>query len=201
MKRTLDSETLRSFLALEISDEARDWIEERSREMKRELEGSVRWVKREALHITLHFFGKVPVKAVGKVGDLLYPLAEGFSPFLMRVKGIGAFPNLKNPRVLWVGIEDMTGGQTLRDFHAALLATLKDAGFPVDKRPFTPHVTIGRVKRFMRFDWGLFRNLPVCPPFIVRELTFFQSQLTPKGSIYQPLNHFSFGGEQHDRTN
>ena len=190
-----EPEEIRSFLAIEISDTSRDWIEERSREMRREFGKNVRWVKREALHVTLHFFGKVPVKMIDKIEGILDPLTTRFSPFFLRVKGIGAFPNIRNPRVLWAGIEDLSEGHKLRDFYAALQGVLRDAGFPVEKRPFTPHVTIGRVKRFGRFEWGRFRELPVCDPFMAGELTFFRSDLTPKGPIYNPLKRFLFRGE------
>lgn len=195
-----DPEMVRSFLALEISEAARDWIEERGREMKRDMKGNIRWVKRDALHITLHFFGKIPRQAIEKVGEILGPLTREYPPFLLRMKGIGAFPNLRNPRVLWAGVEDMTETRKLKDFHEAMRASLAKAGFAVEKRPFTPHVTIGRVKKFTKFSGKNFHDLPECPLFSVADLTFFQSDLTPKGPIYQPLNRFSFGGERNDRT-
>ncbi len=196
MKDTPGFEMIRSFLALEISEDARDWIMERSGEIKRQGAGSIRWVKRDALHLTLHFFGDLPKRTIEQMTEILTPLAEAFSPFLLKVKEIGAFPNLRNPRVLWAGIEDMTEGKSLRSFHAKLREALERAGFPVDKRPFTPHITIGRIKKFSRFDWQRFKKLPDCPPFTVSELTFFKSDLTPKGAIYQPLNRFSLGGKK-----
>ena len=187
---------IRSFLALEISDDARDWIEDRSREMRRELKGNIRWVKREALHITLHFFGGIPRGAIEEVEKILEPLAGRFAPFVLRMRGIGAFPNLRNPRVFWAGVEDLTERRTLREFYETMRATLEGGGFAVEKRPFTPHVTIGRIKKLVKFEMDRFRNLPQGPVFDVSSLTFFRSDLTPKGPIYQPLNRFSFGGKE-----
>ena len=196
MRDTPAPEMIRSFLALEISDAAKDWIEERSREMKHGVKGSVRWVKREALHITLHFFGNIPRRAIETVEAIMLPLTTEFSPFLLKVKGVGAFPSFRNPRVLWAGVEDMTEGHSLGDFHGRMQDVLNDAGFPIEKRPFVPHVTIGRVKRFSGLDGKVLRDMPEASPFTVTHLTFFRSDLTPKGPIYQPLNRFSFGGKE-----
>ncbi len=189
---------IRAFLALEISDVSKDWIEERKREMARSMKGTVRWVKREGLHITLHFFGEIPSEAVEKVGDVLTPRVVAFPPLILGVKGIGVFPNRRNPRVLWAGIEERDGEAWLRKLYAALQEAIEKEGFPVEKRPFTAHVTIGRVKKSPRIAWENFRDLPPCPPFAVNEVVLFQSILTPKGSIYRSLKHFSLGGTKDD---
>lgn len=191
-------ESIRSFLAFEISDASKGWIEERKQEMMRSMKGTIRWVKREVLHVTLHFFGKIPPKSIEKVEEIFIPLTSEFPAFTLRVKGIGAFPNRRNPRVLWTGIEEMSKKPQLRTFIAAMQAALREGGFPVENRPFTPHVTIGRVKRFLSFNWDNFRDLPICPPFTVSEITLFRSDLSRKGPIYQPLNHFPLGGIRHD---
>jgi len=193
-----ETEMVRSFLAFEISDLSKDWIEERKRGMMRNMKGNVRWVKRDALHVTLHFFGKIPLKAIKRVGEIFVPLAAGFQPFTLSVKGIGAFPNRRKPRVLWARIEELGEKSQLNKFYATMQVTLEKEGFPVERRTFMPHVTIGRVKKPIYFDWESLRDLPFCPPFTVKYITFFRSDLTPEGPLYQPLNRFSLGGVRYD---
>ncbi len=189
-------EVIRAFLAVEVPDSAKVWIEKKRRELKRECKGSVRWVHKEAFHITLHFFGNIPPQVIGKVEAIANSLTPRYSPFHLRLKGVGAFPNLRFPRILWVGIEDLTKEKNFRNFQRTLRSLLEQAGFSVEKRPFTPHITIGRVKRSGQCNVIPPHNSPEGPSFSVPNLTFFKSDLTPNGPIYTPLNRFAFKGEK-----
>ncbi len=192
MKRGMDM--IRAFLALEIPEDSKDWIEQRRQEMARVAKGAVRWVKREGLHVTLHFFGQIPTESVEKIGDIVGPVAAEVSPFELRVKGVGAFPSLRAPRVLWTGVEEEGETKPLKRLHASLEQALAQAGFPVEKRPFSAHITMGRVRKSLRMAWEGFQNLPPGPHFKVNELVLFQSILAPDGARYQPLKHFPLEG-------
>ena len=187
-------EMIRAFLAFEISDDSKDWIEQRKQEIARIAKGTVRWVHREGLHVTLHFFGQISSEAVERIGSIIDPLTAKTSPFVLRVHGVGAFPNLRTPRVLWAGIEELGEQASLRRLHASLENAFAREGFPVEERPFMAHITLGRVRKTLRMTWENFRNLPAGPSFIVNELVLFQSILSPQGARYRPLKYFPFGG-------
>ncbi len=168
--------------------------------MARKIKGAVRWVKREGLHVTLHFFGQISPETVDKVENAVTPVVSACSPLRLRIKGIGAFPSLRNPRVLWAGIEEEGDGSPLRTLQAALAQVLEENGFPIEKRPFKAHVTFGRARRTFRVPWEQLVEIPSGPAFFVRELILFQSILTPKGAIYRPLKHFPLGGDKNNGT-
>ncbi len=193
-------EMIRTFLALNIPDAAKDWIEERKRELARSMRGSVRWVKREGLHITLHFFGEISRENVERVEEILSPRVRMFPAFALSVRGIGAFPSLGKPRVLWAGVEESNGRGRLKDLHATLRDALANEGFPVESRLFSAHVTMGRVKKSLQVAWENFLDLPPGPQFSVHEVILFQSTLTPRGAIYQPIKHLPLGGRQNGKS-
>ena len=190
-------ETIRTFLALDLSEVSKEWIENRKRELARAMKGAVRWVKGEGLHVTLHFFGEIPQTALDRIQRTLTPVAAASAPLTLQVRGLGAFPSPRRPRVLWAGIRETDGMSGLQRLHAAVEEALEREGFPVESRPFAAHVTMGRVKKSLWIPWEQFRDLPPCAPFQVHGMVLYQSILTPRGARYRPLTLFSFGGEQH----
>src|SRR5690606_8650349 len=103
----------------------------------------VRWVPPEHLHVTLKFLGTVAEPLVAAVQDAGARAAAGLAPFDARLGGIGAFPNVRRPRVVWVGVRD---AEPLLRLHAALEQALAPLGFAPEDRAFQPHVTLGRVR-------------------------------------------------------
>ncbi len=141
------SEPIRTFVAIELDDTHHRSLGELQRRFKHECaEGAVRWVAPENIHLTLKFLGQVDA---GKMPALLHAVSDacaGIAPFSLSIAGAGAFPNRQRPNVIWVGV----AGEVER---AALLAQRVDErcaelGFARDERPFLPHLTLGRVKRF-----------------------------------------------------
>ncbi len=191
-------ETIRSFLALDLDEASKDWIEEGKKTWIKNIKGNPRWVKREGFHITLHFFGEIPATVVERIEHILTPVAASLSPLTLQVRGLGAFPNPKRPRVLWVGVNEVKGSPPLKRLHTAVEQTLADEGFPVENRPFSAHITIARLKKPQPIPWERLHNPTLCPPFQVNEMVLYQSILTPHGARYRPLKHLSFGGKEHD---
>ncbi|MFQ5838038.1 MAG: RNA 2',3'-cyclic phosphodiesterase [Thermoplasmata archaeon] len=106
-------------------------------------EARLRVVRPENLHITLKFLGNVDEGMVPSIVDIMKRSAEGVPPFTVILRGSGAFPSLKSPRVLWIGVED---GDPLVTLAHRLAARLEDLGFPGEKRRFSLHLTVARVK-------------------------------------------------------
>ena len=112
----------------------------------REAGPSVRWTPVGQLHITLRFLGDVPTGSIGEIDERLSEAAAACASFTLPLGGVGAFPSLRRPRVLWLG----SGSGELSTLHSAVETALKACGFAPEDRPFRPHVTLGRVKRGSR---------------------------------------------------
>jgi 2'-5' RNA ligase len=193
-------EQFRAFLAFEVSDASKKWVENKKQEIMKKFKGTVRWAKRDNMHVTLHFFDKIAEKTIHSLNFPLRTLAEKSQPFHLKINSLGAFPNRNNPRVIWAGLKYVDEKDTLGMFYAGLCNLIKEAGLPAGKRPYRPHITLGRVKKKhpLRLPESLFADRPGCSPFWVREVVFYRSELTPKGPIYQALNRFPLGGKDYD---
>ncbi len=161
-------------------------------------EGAVRWVAPSGIHLTLHFLGDILTERVEPARAALSAVARNAaSPGLtFEVQGLGAFPNLKRPRVIWVGVKDPTSRIAL--LHQAVNEALAAVGFTPETRPFSPHLTLGRVRRqagsadagtlgriVAESDIGTLGSVPV------HEMVLFQSELRPSGAVYTPLQTFN----------
>jgi len=158
----------------------------------------VRWVGEEALHLTLRFLGEVGEEQVGPIGEALGGAARGVRPFAVGLGGIGAFPSLTKPRVIWVGIERHPALELLaNDVELALMAL----SFEPELRPFSPHLTLGRAERSARP--AAFRNLAQLAAGIAYEGTttvesvdLMQSTLGPRGATYTVLSRAPLGARE-----
>jgi len=149
---------------------------------------SVKWVKKENLHITLKFLGetdKMPA-IEGKIKEI-----EGeFSPFKVSLKGVGAFPSQKRAKILWVGVEE--GVKHLTELFSTVENKVHDLGFEKEIRKFTPHITFARIKNG---KYSLPENTDFSfDSFSVNEVTLFKSTLTPKGPIYEIVSEAPLRG-------
>ena len=133
---------MRLFIALNLPEREKDRIHRTVRRLK-EARAPVRWVDPVNYHVTLAFLGEVPLERVGPVRDALNRVASKTRGFTMELKGIGAFPTLRRPRVIWLGIK---ASSRLRRLDRDLERALGPIGFEGDGRAFHPHVTLGRVK-------------------------------------------------------
>ncbi len=153
-----------------------------------EMSGGLRWVASERIHLTLKFLGDVDMSRVAAVKTLLAG-AVSAAPFALAVAGLGVFPSVKRPRVLWMGVT----GETARliDFAWRLDARLAALGFAQEKRPFRAHLTLGRFKKKTNpkrlADLLLAAAGTDSVAFVADRLILFQSELKPTGAVHTPL--------------
>ena len=133
---------MRLFVAVNLPREERDRLYAETRVL-REAGLPVRWVAAESLHITLKFLGEVPEQRAGAVQAAVEEAATRHAPFTLSLGGIGAFRNLRRPRVVWLGIH---GAPELLALQADVESALEPLGFVKEQRPFSPHLTLGRAE-------------------------------------------------------
>ena len=150
----------------------------------------VKWEKREKLHVTLKFLGDVDELQAGRVTSAVGKLLPGFSPFEMNIAKLGGFPNLGNPRILYIGLSE---NEELRALHEQMEQELGSLGFVNERRRFIPHITVGRIKSRLRLKKPL--PIPERASFEINKIGVMQSELRKEGSVYTPLSLFTLGCE------
>ena len=134
---------MRLFVAIQLSDEVRSALMAMQQTLRRTCDG-VRWTRPEQLHLTLKFLGDVPDAEVSGVAQAVERAAGRAKRFEMRVNGSGCFPPQGPVRIVWVGVEEDSG--ELARCAQAMETELEQIGFARERRPFSPHITIGRVR-------------------------------------------------------
>jgi len=187
---------IRSFLAVELPEAIRKRIEEIQADL-RSSNSDVRWVRPDKIHLTLKFFGNIEESRVDSITRSIEPFVAGTPHFSLEVRGMGAFPNIRNPRVIWLGLIDEK--QVLMPLQKQLESTLETIGFPVEDRPFRPHLTLGRVNssrgkdeligRIEKYKEEKFGDVEV------KRFVLFKSDLRPTGPIYTPLREVKLGSK------
>lgn len=186
---------IRSFIAIELPDEIRHALAEVQKNLRRDV-GGIRWVEPGSIHLTLKFLGDIPAEQIQPIAAAAMGVVQDEPPLGLGVSGLGAFPNPRRPRVIWVGIEGDV--ERLGRLQTRLEEALGPLGFPREERAFRPHLTVGRVKDPRRPP-DLTRALadvtvPRCNSFDVREILLYKSDLRPTGAIYTKLQHLPFAG-------
>ncbi len=178
-------EGIRAFIALELPEHIVGVLERLQAGM-RSLGLVARWVRPENLHVTLKFLGQTLMPQAEAVGKCLPQVVTGSGPLSLRAKGVGVFPGIRRPRVIWVGLADLEGG--LLRLHRKLEEHLAPLGFSEENRPFRGHLTLGRFKgdpqgRILANVLEAFREFET-ESFFLESLILFRSDLTPKGPVY-----------------
>ncbi|UCC73077.1 MAG: RNA 2',3'-cyclic phosphodiesterase [Gemmatimonadota bacterium] len=180
---------MRVFVALNLSDAERSRLADAAAGL-RDAGFPVRWVAPENVHLTLKFLGEIPEARVPDVCSAVGEAAADLSSFAMAVGGFGAFPSLRRPQVVWVGVEP---NSTLASLHESLEGQLALLGFPREDRPFRPHLTLGRTRRraapseFRGLD-ELVKQTEYRDTFQIRSVDVMQSRLMPRGPIYSVVH-------------
>ena len=140
---------IRIFVALKPPEM---WIAELSElqaSLKKELRSrEVKWVAPEQIHLTLRFFGAVPVGEISAIKDALSKATAGVREFTLRAGMLGCFPSAKRPRVLWLGVEE--GAKETESLQSRIQEETSHFGEPPEDRPFSPHLTLARIKELDR---------------------------------------------------
>lgn len=187
---------LRTFIAVDLGKPIRDRIVNLQEGLARTT-NEVKWVEPENLHVTLLFLGEVDEREVVEVCRAVGDVGKEIAPFPVSVETVGCFPNLRRPRILWVGIG--TGLQELVALHDALEPPLLDLGcYRREDRPYTPHITFGRAKgeaiSFKLTEAIAKKTGWQAGETEVSEVLVMSSELTPKGPIYTVLSRAKLSG-------
>jgi len=184
----------RLFIAVDISDEAREaaarYIEQMSEKFGHV---SAKWERPEKLHLTLKFLGSVEEHLIPKIMDLVDLDAAKVDSFTIEITGTGAFPSAKSPRVLWLGVHELSN--TMGELAKHIDDNCANLGFEPERRPFKPHLTLARIreprnaaelgKQHIKNAFG-----PIS--FNCRELVIYESHLGRGGSTYEKLHTAKF---------
>jgi 2'-5' RNA ligase len=178
---------IRAFIAVEIDQQTVRQISATVADLKPCMPG-IRWVPPTNLHFTIKFLGNIEENKIEPIAQSLDLALHPFPRFTINAKGLGVFPDLKRPRVLWIGLE----GKELSNLASKVEKALEPLGFGPEKRDFKPHLTLGRWRQFDRPSRQLGEELERWKGHefgesTVAEVIFFQSELKQEGAIYHPL--------------
>jgi 2'-5' RNA ligase len=191
-------EQIRSFIAIELPEEAKEGLTRLEKELERDEHKFVKWVDPGGIHLTLKFLGNIPSKRVAEITEAIEEAAQGISPFHLEISGLGAFPNLRQARVFWVGI----GGEVdkLSRLQQNIDSALAALGFTKEERPFVPHLTLARIRQGAsppeRRSFGELVGSTIFEDkyhIKVEAIRLMRSQLTPAGAIYTCLSEIGLG--------
>ena len=187
-------DTVRTFIAFELPES----IVQLAADLQVRLKShglKLRWVQPRNIHLTVKFLGEVAEGRLADAVGVMQTSALNTVPMTVAAQGLGVFPGILKPRVLWFGL----GGQIdlLAELHRLLEDGLEARGFARERRPFRPHLTLARIKQKLDTrglqeslqDVGAYRPVE----FQLSELTLFKSDLRPKGALYTPLQRVPLG--------
>ena len=189
------TDTIRSFAAISLPENLKSKLEQYLLELK-QIAPKVKWVRSESIHITLKFLGEQKSDLVDKVSMRLMDVPDSFSGISLSTGHFGAFPGEKRPRVFWLGINS-TQMEKLLQLQRWVENELQVLGFEKEKRRFSPHLTLGRVKHPDDFSrlWKYAEENPFPElSFNVEEFYLMRSILKPTGAVYRPLQKYSLQG-------
>ena len=185
-------ETLRTFIALPLPAEWTDAMAAAIDDLRRNISSGVRWVNPSGIHLTLKFLGATDAAVAPRIVEGLSAQLPGVAPPTLALCGLGTFPGRGNPRVIWAGV----GGDAtaLEDLFRRVEDTATGLGWPAERRPFRPHLTLGRVReqatpaqRRAVAEAIAGARLPAASEWRVDTVRLYRSELTPQGAIYSSL--------------
>jgi len=191
-------EQIRSFIAIELPEEAKQGLARLRKELERDEHKFVKWVEPQGIHLTLKFLGNIPSKQVTELTEAIEEATQRISPFHLEISGLGAFPSLRQARVFWVGIGgEMDKLSRLQQNIDSVLAAL---GFAKEERSFMPHLTLARMRQgtspLERRSFGELAGSTIFEDkydIKVEAISLMRSQLTPAGAIYSCLSAVGLG--------
>ncbi len=185
----------RLFVAISLPESVKDEIEKAQKEMRGALSGDlVRWTKREQFHLTLKFLGNVAVSRVAELTDVLREACGHFTVLRLRAEGIGFFPDVRFPRVVWVGVRDE--GDILPRLQSAVETAVSSFTKEKSGKQFTGHVTLGRIEGIQRTQAEILSKLArdmaerFFGEWMADKVELIRSELSSSGSRYTRLAAF-----------
>ncbi len=188
---------LRCFVAISLPGELKVRISGIQERLK-PAGADVSWTRLEGMHLTLKFFGEIEEDRVRKIVKGLEAAVDGIPPFTLTVSGMGMFPDVRRPRVVWIGLKEE--GDNLVRLQKGVEEELKNMGFPAEDRRFTPHITLGRARSNNNMDKLLKlieeEKAAELGSFSVSEVHLIKSELKPSGAVYTDIHVIRFSGKQ-----
>jgi len=186
-------EQVRSFIAIELPDELKLGLTQLEAQLKMSKQPWVKWVDPYSIHLTLKFLGSIAADRISEITGAMEEAVQGISPFHLEVKDLGVFPSLKRVQVAWVGISGEV--DKLSQLQQHLESNLARLGFAPESRPFTPHLTLARLRNQASLDERQsFGQLIATTRFEaaytikVDAISLIRSQLTREGAIYSRIS-------------
>lgn len=190
--------TVRAFVAIELPFEVRSYVGRLASSLKAVVPSYVRWVDPQGMHLTLKFLGNVPTGGLPEMERALAGVAAESRPFGLSLAAVGGFPDLRQPRVIWLGL--VNGVAPLISVQRRVEEALVKLGYRAEERPFAPHLTLGRVREGVIAAERRVLGQAVAtmetgdlPAWQVEGFSLMRSQLTPRGAVYTRLADFPFG--------
>jgi len=185
------NKTIRTFIALPLNIQTQTIISEIINNLKK-LDCNVKWIKPENVHLTLKFLGDISADKIKPIALSIENILEKTHSINVEIDSVGAFPNTRNPRIVWTGLKDID--ERIKNLALSLEDELEKIGLERGARAFNPHITIGRVKYFKNIKI-LERGLETYKSFkkhteIVNNIILYKSTLTNKGPIYEEIEKF-----------
>ena len=186
-------EQIRSFIAIELPAELKLGLIQLEAQLKLDKQPWVKWVNPDSIHLTLKFLGNIAVDSTGEITRVMEESVRGIPPFRLEVKGLGVFPNLRRVQVVWVGINGEV--DKLSQLQKSIESNLTPLGFAPESRPFTPHLTLARLRDQASLDerqrFGqLIANTRFEKAYTIEvdAISLMKSQLTREGAIYSRIS-------------
>lgn len=186
---------IRTFIAVEIDEATRKDLADEVAYLRHQAP-KVRWVEPEAYHLTLKFLGGVAEPELPEIFEAMELAAAEAEPFSLEITGLGVFPNLHAPRTVWAGCG--LGADALSTLAQTVESHLDAVGYPPERRPYHPHLTLGRVKQ-PRDGAGLADALADAARtqfglVDVDEVVIFMSERRKSGPRYTPMQRIALAG-------
>jgi 2'-5' RNA ligase len=186
----MDNNLIRCFVAFDFPSEAKEHIRSVIESNQKRFPHA-RWVSINHIHITLQFFPALSVSQINQVRMILQEIALPLSAFGFTLQQLGAFSSWKRVRVLWIGVDDHSS-EMMKKIAFLLKKGCSTGGIEIEDetREFSPHITLARFKN----PTAIQPEQLIQPSFYttqIRQLSFYQSTLTPQGPIYTPLDIFT----------
>ncbi|MDD5067084.1 MAG: RNA 2',3'-cyclic phosphodiesterase [bacterium] len=193
----MKTELIRAFLALDMPEQIKEGIFDLYQPFFRKDTPFLRWTKKENLHLTIKFLGDVTEQQITQISEIVRDLKPADEKYEFMVHNYGMFPPEMSPKVLWIGLKE-------NDKLDRLVHEIEDRlsllGFEKERRKFTPHITIGRLKIRNSFDLKLFEKIKTDldkgfirmtkESFFINSVTFYQSTLRSQGAVYTKMREF-----------
>lgn len=182
---------IRCFVAVELPYELRLKIDDYIISLKK-IAPKIKWIKAKNLHITLKFLGEIPQSSLQKVQNEMSAVTNVVNPFEMSIQGAGFFPVQNKPRVVWLGLGNENN--SIFKLHEWIDKKLEPLGFEREKRRFSPHLTLGRIKfsdNFRHLSEYIHQNEFASSKFIVNQILLMKSELKPTGAEYSQIINYS----------